>query len=327
MSPSIIFDGGSPAALDELVTTQASRGRESAALSTVNACGLTPRMVDMPADSRLRVITWNIRSAIGTGPFPDRWWSRISADRLRAIGAFLDGIGADLIALQEVALLSRDGDLVDNAGDLARQLGMQVRFGAVRTFDLVEEGASVGVGCFGNALLSRTGFRSSRTVALPAAPVDASVEPAGNDHDLAGIRYSEAPPTVREPRCLLLAEIDGLAVGSTHFSHIGSGERLLQAQATADVFADVSPALLLGDLNAAIEAPELAPLAGWTDGFGVAAADPARISTDDGLRIDQVLARSASVSGCRVLREAGDLSDHLPVVAEVELRGSGQHRR
>jgi hypothetical protein len=39
------------------------------------------------AATRLRVVSWNIRSAIGPGPFPDRWWRRIDADRLRAIGA------------------------------------------------------------------------------------------------------------------------------------------------------------------------------------------------------------------------------------------------
>ena len=122
-------------------------------------------------------------------------------------------------------------------------------------------GRPLGAGCYGNALLSRTGFRSSRTVALPAAPMAAFVEPAGAGHRLAGIRYADAPASVREPRCLLLAEIDGLTVGSAHFSHIGSGERLLQAEATVAAFADASPALLLGDLNASIETPELAPLA------------------------------------------------------------------
>jgi len=45
--------------------------------------------------------------------------------------------------------------------------------------------------------------------------------------------------------------------------------------------------------------------------------DPERVSTDEGLRIDHVLARGASVDGCRVVRESGDLSDHYPVVAEV----------
>ena len=275
----------------------------------------------MPAAGRIRAITWNLRAAIGPGPFPDRWWSRISADRLTAIGSFIDGVDADVVALQEVALLSRNGDLVDNAGDLARQLGMEVRFAAVRTFEVAEDGATGGVGCYGNALLSHTGFRTARTVALPAAPMAAFVEPAGARHRLAGIRYADAPPSVREPRCLLMAEIDGLTVGSTHFSHIGSGERLLQAEATLAAFADASPALLLGDLNAAIETPELAPLATWTDGFAAAAGDAARISTDSGSRIDHLLARDAAVSECRVLRDAGELSDHYPVVAEIDLPG------
>ena len=268
----------------------------------------------------MRVVTWNIRAAIGPGPFPDRWWSRIDADRLRAIGSFIGDLEADLVALQEVALLSFDGHLVDNAGDLARQLEMDLRFGAVRSFDVIEAGTRVGVGCFGNALLSRVPIRSSRTLALPALPLDALIEPAGADHPSAGVRYADVPDTIREPRCLLLAGVDGLAVGSTHFSHIGSGERLLQAEATVAAFA-ASPALLLGDLNAAIDAPELAPLAGWTDGFTVPRGDVRRISTDDGWPIDQVLARGASVDGCRVVREAADLSDHYPVVADVTLTG------
>lgn len=276
-------------------------------------------MTAMLVERRIRAMTWNIRAAIGPGPFPDRWWRRIEPDRLDAIGSFIADIGADVIALQEVALVSRDGDLVDNAGDLARQLGMNVRFGATRTFEVVEDGSTVGVGCFGNALISRRELGASHAVALPAAPDDAFVEPPGTDHRLAGVRYAEAPPGVHEPRCLLLARVGGVTIGTAHFSHIGSGERLLQASATAAALADASPALLLGDLNATIDAPELAPLAGWTDGFSVAADDLARISTDDGMRIDHVLARGASVTECRVLRDAGGLSDHYPVVAEVEL--------
>ena len=271
------------------------------------------------AATRLRVVTWNIRAAIGTGPFPDRWWRRIDADRLRAIGVFLSGLDADIVALQEVALLSRDGDLVDNAGDLARQLGMEVRYGATRTFEVREDGALLGAGCFGNAILSRVPFRSSRVVALPAADMDALVEPVGVDHPAAGVRYADTPPTIREPRCLLLVRTGDLTVGTAHFSHIGSGERLLQARAAEAAFADASPALLIGDLNAAIEAPELAPLSGWTDGFVEPPGDAARISTDDGWRIDHVLARGASVSDCRVVRESADLSDHFPVVCDVIL--------
>ena len=264
----------------------------------------------------LRVVSWNIRAAIGPGPFPGRWWRRIDADRLRAIGAFLSGLDADVIALQEVALVSRDGDLVDNAGDLARLLAMEVRYGATRSFE-VREGGLLGTGSFGNAILSRTPIRASRVVALPAAPIVAFVEPPGTDHPAAGVRYADAPPTIREPRCLLLAEAGQLTVGTAHFSHVGSGERLLQARAADAAFGDASPALFVGDLNAPIEAPELAPLASWTDGFAEPYGDPARISTDDGHRIDHVLARGASVRGCRVLRESADLSDHYPVVCDV----------
>ncbi len=272
------------------------------------------------ATARLRVVSWNIRAAIGTGPFPDRWWRRIDADRLRAIGAFLSGLDADIVALQEVALVSRDGDLVDNAGDLARQLGMEVRYGATRSFEVRDE-VLLGAGCFGNAILSRVPIRASRVVALPAAAADAYVEPPGADHPTAGLRYADASPTIREPRCLVMAETGGLTIGTAHFSHVGSGERLLQARAVADAFDAASPAVLVGDLNAPIDAPELAPLASWTDGFAEPPGDFARVSTDDGWKIDQVLARDASVHGCRVLREAGDLSDHYPVVAEVVSHG------
>ncbi|MDQ3690153.1 MAG: endonuclease/exonuclease/phosphatase family protein [Chloroflexota bacterium] len=264
-----------------------------------------------------RVVTWNIRAAIGPGPFPDRWWARIDAERLRAIGDLLGSTDAEIIALQEVALLSRDGALIDNAGDLARQLGMEVSFSAVRTFSVMDGDAVTGVGCFGNALLSRTPIFAARTVALPAAPMDALIEPHGVDHRAAGISYADAPASVREPRCLLIAQVDGLTIGSTHFSHNGSGERLLQAVATVAAFDSSSRALLLGDLNAAIESPELAPFGNWTDALDAPPGDAARVSTDDGMRIDQVLARGVSVSGGKVLRQSGDLSDHYPLGAEV----------
>jgi endonuclease/exonuclease/phosphatase family metal-dependent hydrolase len=267
--------------------------------------------------TRLRVVSWNIRAAIGPGPFPDRWWRRIDADRLRAIGAFLSTLGADLVALQEVAVCSVDGDLVDNAGDLARQLGMEVRFAAVRAFEVREADALLGTGLAGNAILSRVPLSDVRCVALPAAPNDALVEPAGGDHPAAGLIYADAPPDIREPRCLLLGTIGGLRVGTAHFSHVGSGERLLQAAATIDAFAGAPASLLLGDLNAPVESLDLAPFATWTDAFVEPHGDPARVTFEDGSRIDQVMVRGASVSPARVLRESGELSDHYPVIAEV----------
>ncbi|MGI8830456.1 MAG: endonuclease/exonuclease/phosphatase family protein [Candidatus Limnocylindria bacterium] len=268
----------------------------------------------------LRVVSWNIRSAIGPGPFPDRWWSRIDADRLRSISDFLGGLDADIIALQECALLSRDGQLVDNAGDLSRHLGMEVRYGATRSFEVIVDGRLCGVGSLGNAVLSCRRMLDSQTVALPAAPVHALIEEPGVDHPAAGVRYADADPTIREPRCLLLVDLDGLRVGTTHLSHIGSGERRLQAEVVEASFGDASPAFLLGDLNARIDALELAPLAEWADGFTEPPrGDAARISTDDDMLIDQVLVRGATVTHCTVVRGSGTLSDHYPLVAELAI--------
>jgi endonuclease/exonuclease/phosphatase family metal-dependent hydrolase len=277
-------------------------------------------VTDGPAT--LRVATWNIRAAIGPQkPFPDRWWRLIDAARLRAMGEFLAGVGADVVALQEVALASRDGELVDNAGDLARQLGMEVRYGATRTFGITApDGMVTGSGCFGNAVLSRLPISSWRATMLPAAAAEALIEPAGSSAEGAGLRYRDAPEWFREPRTLLLTDVAGITFVSTHLSHRGSGERALQAAATVDSVAGSPAAVVLADLNAPIEAPELAAFAGWTDGFAVAGVPPGddrRVSTDDGFRFDHVLGRGVRVSGCRVLREAGDLSDHYPVVAEV----------
>jgi endonuclease/exonuclease/phosphatase family metal-dependent hydrolase len=278
------------------------------------------------AATRLRVVSWNIRAAIGPGPFPDRWWRRIDADRLRAIGVFLSDVDADIVALQEVAFVSRNGEPVDNAGDLARQLGMTVAYGAVRTFEVREADLVLGAGTFGNALLSRHPLTDVRCVALPAAEPETLVEPPGARHPLtgaahpaAGVRYADAPASIREPRCVVLASVAGIRVGTAHFSHIGSGERGLQAEAAAAAFGDARPALLVGDLNARIDTAELAAFASWTDGFVEPPGDPARVSTDDGWSIDHVLARDVVIERCRVLREAGDLSDHYPVVADLRI--------
>ena len=119
----------------------------------------------------------------------------------------------------------------------------------------------------------------------------------------------------------MVATVGGLRVGTAHFSHVGSGERRLQAETVTAAFGHAGPALLVGDLNAPIEAPELQPFALWTDGFSVPPGDPGRVTTDGGWRIDHVLARGASVLPARVVREAGDLSDHFPVLADVSIGG------
>ena len=234
----------------------------------------------------------------------------------------LRGLEADVVALQECAVLTVDGEVHDTAGELAAELGVAHRFCAARHFAIVEaDGRISGAGLFGNALLTALPITSSRTVSLPMAPTEAFVEPPGTDGPLAGVRYADAPEGVREPRCLLLADVDGMTVGITHLSHIGSAERALQAAAVAEAMAQAPASVLLGDLNARIDSLELTDLRdALSDGFasvGVATEDPRRETTEDGQAIDHVLVRGLEVAACRRVDEAGWLSDHLPVFAKV----------
>ena len=89
--------------------------------------------------ARLRVVTWNIRAAIGPGePFPPAWWRHVRRDRLERIAAILDGLDPDIATLQEVAILTPDGELLDEPAELARLTGRSVRYAAIHAFPLVE---------------------------------------------------------------------------------------------------------------------------------------------------------------------------------------------
>jgi endonuclease/exonuclease/phosphatase family metal-dependent hydrolase len=226
-------------------------------------------------------------------------------------------VDADLVALQEVALASIDGRAVDQAARLGELTGRDHRYGAVHGYPLVEpeSGQAVGAALWGNAVLSRHPIEAAWTVALPVVADD-----------------DPADPQDTEPRCALACHIrppgGRLSFVSTHFGWRGRRVRQAQAHALAEMADRLSlPLLVGGDLNAPIEAVELAPLAGLADAFaavGVPAGDRRRASCGP-FRIDHLLAGGLEVLDCRVVVEAGDTSDHLPVVARVRLlAGSGR---
>ena len=274
--------------------------------------------------ARLRVVTWNIRAAIGPGePFPPAWWRHVRRDRLERIGAFLAGLAADVVTLQEVTIMTPDGEVHDQPADLARLLGMAVRYAAVHSFPLVdpETGRAIGHASWGNAVLSRVPLTAGFAVGLPRAADDDVVEPADSGHDLAGVRYGETDPGHREPRCVVGGLADGVGLATTHLSYIGRDQRRRQAAAArAAVERFGGPLVLTGDVNAPLDAPELVGFGdGLVDAFaavGIGLRDPAR-NTCNGRPIDQVLVRGLAVDGCRVATEAGDASDHWPVVADL----------
>lgn len=277
----------------------------------------------------IRVASWNIRAAIGPGePFPPAWWRHVDRARLARIGAFIGSLDADVVALQEVAILSPHGELLDQPAELARMTGMEVRYGAVHAFPLIEpgNGRAIGVATWGNAVLTRSPLQHPFAVGLPRGADHDLVEAVGSGLPLAGVPFGDAEAGVREPRCAvggrLADETVGVSIVNTHLTYAGSGQRRSQAEAVAQI-ADGQglPVIVAGDLNAPIEASELAPLSGrFEDAFatiGVVAGDVARASCGP-YRIDHLLTRGLRAIDCGVRRDAADASDHWPIVGTFE---------
>jgi endonuclease/exonuclease/phosphatase (EEP) superfamily protein YafD len=149
-------------------------------------------------------------------------------------------------------------------------------------------------------------------------------------HPLIDVRYGATEPGHREPRCVVGGAFPSatgeppVIVATTHLTYIGRAQRRAQAGAVASVLREVAgphdPAILTGDFNAPVGAPELAALGdGFVDAFaavGLDGDDPARQSCDR-WPIDHVRVRGLQILGCRVATEAGDASDHWPVVADL----------
>lgn len=283
----------------------------------------------VPAPSTVRVATWNIRAAIGPGePFPPAWWRHVRRDRLDRIAQQIVDLDADVVALQEVALLTPNGELFDQPLELARLTDRHVRYAAVHAFALVdpEDGRAIGAATWGNALLTRVPVDDGFAVGLPLGGDHEAVEPEGSGLALAGVTFPDAPYGTREPRCAICGQVVGvwgdLAIVNAHLTYAGTEQRRAQADELTRVAAALpGPLVVAGDFNAPIEAPGLRSLASaFDDAFsmvGIEPGDPRRASCGR-LPIDHLLTRGLRAIECRVVTEAGDASDHLPVVATFE---------
>ena len=215
---------------------------------------------------------------------------------------------------------------------LAEWTGLSVRYGAAHAFPLVDPltGATVGSAMWGNALLTRHAVADGFVRGLPRAADDDRVEPAGVDHPLAGARYGDVEPGHREARCAVGGRVGPVSVVTAHLTYIGREQRRRQVAALADLASGLpDPVVVTGDLNAPVEAADLAALrGGLADAFEAVGVPPgdARRRSSGGVAIDHVLVRGFEVVGCRVATEAGDLSDHWPVVADLQLPAGSEAR-
>jgi endonuclease/exonuclease/phosphatase family metal-dependent hydrolase len=246
----------------------------------------------MAAERELRVATFNIHHGVGLDGVLD----------LARIAATVERTGAEVVGLQEVDRhWSARSNFVDQATWLADVLDMHLAFGANLDLDPPAPGAPRRQ--FGTAILSAYKIRAWTNTLLPR-------------------------PLGREQRGLLEGEIKvrgiPVRVFNTHLQHDSQVERLAQVARIRQVLATANESVvLLGDLNAAPDTPEIAGLtdllvdawvtAGVGDGFTFDAATPhARI--DYVMSSGNVVARTAAVV-------TTDAADHLPVVADLALPG------
>ena len=202
---------------------------------------------------------------------------------LRRLAAACAGLGADVLAVQEVDRFGRRSRFRDEMAVIARATGLKAVFGAA----VRRRWRS-----YGNVLLARGPISDVEVLMLPR-------------------------PSDGEQRVAIVARVavNGLAlsVAATHLSfRPGEGlpqlEVLLEALDRRD-----GPRLLMGDLNLG---PEVVEPAVTAAGYRLAPTGPTFPARGPRTRIDFV-----AVSGLEVVAAstpAPGMSDHLPVVAELE---------
>lgn len=234
---------------------------------------------------------------------------------LERTASVIEDSGAEIIGLQEVDnQWGARSDFIDEAAWLADRLDMHVVYGA----NLNEP-----------PLPGDTENRQYGTAILSEYPIVAS-----ENHLLTNIEYEERPT---EQRGLLEAVVNvrgnHIAFYSTHLDFQREEQRALQVEEILEITgASKRPAVIVGDLNATPDAPELQPLFSvFTDTFAALGQDddytfgpdleglPGSGSVENPtLRIDYILtARGATVTSAEVIRTTA--SDHLPIVAELSI--------
>jgi endonuclease/exonuclease/phosphatase family metal-dependent hydrolase len=235
------------------------------------------------------VMTFNIHHAAGTDEV---------LDVARIAGVIKDS-GADIVGLEEVDRHFSDrSEWADQPAELAALLGWHVVFGA--NIDQDPPAGSTDRIQYGTAILSRYPITSWENTYLYNTPG-------------------------QEQRGLLHARLDvrGVPVDfyCTHLAASSQTDRLHQTTEIVNLIGDHDPAVLVGDMNATPDAPEITTLStAFTDAWTAAGqgADSTFPSEAPTKRIDMIFGtRSVKPSQTRVWRNEPAASDHLPVLSRV----------
>ncbi|HYE57076.1 MAG TPA: endonuclease/exonuclease/phosphatase family protein [Rhodothermales bacterium] len=247
---------------------------------------------DSALGTRVRIVTYNVHR-----------WAGVRGGRVfrpeRALSV-LDGLDADVIALQEVLLPHTQPDLL---AEVADRLGLYAAFATSREHR---------AGQLGNAVLARRPFDSVLAINLSFGRLDQrsalAVEITTGRDDVAQV-----------------------AVVATHLSLVDRTRRR-QVQALLDHPQLSTPVVLLGDMNAwrrCRATRELDAAFADEDARHNGAFPPTYPAPAPMLALDRVYVRGARLTALRTAdgQDARRASDHLPVVATIalgrsEVRGS-----
>lgn len=234
---------------------------------------------------------------------------------LERTASVIEDSGAEIIGLQEVDNhWGARSEFIDEAAWLAERLDMHVVYGA--NLNEPPLPGDVNNRQYGNAILSEFPIVSSE------------------NHLLENIEYAERPT---EQRGLLEAvvDVDGtdMSFYSTHLDFQREEQRASQVQEILDITsANERPAVIVGDLNAPPDAPELQPLFSvFTDTFAALGQNedytfgpdlaglPGSGSVENpSLRIDYILTGPGAMATSASVVET-TASDHLPIIAELSI--------
>ena len=267
-----------------------------------------PGQTDQPVRNRVKVLTYNIYGGRNTDLKRD----------LDRIASVINELQPDIVALQEVDRHTRRLNGLDLVAELGRRTEMTPAFGRAMKYDGGE---------YGEAILSRFPIVSTVNHSLPTVPL---------------VEEDEAKQEV-EPRAALAlklrfpdSEQEFVFIG-THLDHLRDpANRNVQAVAVKELPEAYQgiPAILAGDLNAQPDSDAIGTISEvWTDTWP--SKGPQGTNSRRNRRIDYIFTSPSPEYGWRVTRTyrgidvktddpaweelLGLASDHLPVMAELEL--------
>jgi endonuclease/exonuclease/phosphatase family metal-dependent hydrolase len=255
--------------------------------------------------NRLRLLTYNIAHGRGLRPFQGLQTKRSMQAHLRRIAALLTRLDADVVALQEIDQDSRWAGNFDHLEYLREHAGYPFALHGVTTrraglFNL----------CYGNAFLSRHPLEEGEAVAFGRRTVGEK-----------GFLFAEI--TVGGQRVPLINLHLHYRSRAARLRQVGEVFRYLEKRHNARAPFWSVPPLVCGDFNTSGKASDAAAgLRAELAHFAVYALHPENGRTFPSplptRALDFVLVPAGlTVTRCEVVRSW--LSDHRPVLAEVEL--------